>query len=68
MEHVATCRLCSWNVAWTTQFAAEADSVWHVYLEHRELWIELLGSDREPQVTNLPGAYGRKLDDWERQS
>lgn len=68
MEFVARCRLCPWDVAWTTADAAEADAVWHAYLDHRDFWIEIMGEDREPRMKNLPGAFGRKLEDWERQS
>lgn len=68
MEHIASCSLCAWNVAWTTHEAAEADAVWHIYLDHREVWIDTMGEDREPQVTELPAAFGRKFEDWERQS
>lgn len=68
MEHVARCKLCGWDAAWTTQEAAEFDSVWHVYLDHRDIWIDTMGEDRPPQVTNLPGAFGRKYEDWERQT
>ena len=68
MEFKATCKLCPWDVAWTTEEAAQADAVWHVYLDHRQVWIEQMGEDRPPRVHNLPGAFGRKYEDWERQS
>lgn len=68
MEFKILCKLCPNDEAWTTQAAAEAAAVWHVYTEHRESWIKIVGSDRPPLATTPPEAYGRKYEQWERQS
>lgn len=67
MEHVASCALCIWQEGWTTNAAAEAAAVWHVYHAHPEVWLEKMGSDRPPDVAHGPESYGRKLAGWERQ-
>lgn len=64
MSAEATCKLCPWRELWSTRDAAEASCVWHVYFEHPLVWREAIGSEREPDVKNLPAAYGELLEPW----
>lgn len=68
MEHLATCNLCPWRESWTTQWAAEAAAVWHVYDEHRAVWTERMGSPERLPVDKMPEDYGRRLEPWESQA
>lgn len=68
MEFSILCKLCPLDEAWTTEAAAQAAATWHVYREHREAWIKVMGADRPPQATTPPEEYGRKYEPWERQS
>lgn len=68
MEYGASCNLCRWNEAWTTQDAAQAAAVWHIHDEHPAVWLERMGSDRPPDVVHGPEAFGRRYEQWERQS
>jgi hypothetical protein len=68
MEHVAFCSLCTWRESWTTRTAAEAAAVWHVYDDHREVWVERIGTTDPPAVVMMPEDYGRRLDPWESQA
>jgi hypothetical protein len=61
MEHVASCTLCPWRESWTTQAAAEAAAVWHVYDDHHSVWTELQGTALRPPVNKMPEDYGRRL-------
>ena len=45
MSH--SCTLCDWSTAEPAQRIAEARSVWHVYRDHPDTWLELAG-DRPP--------------------
>lgn len=68
MEHVVTCTACDFNEAWTTQDAAQAAAVQHVWSSHPELWEAVMGDDRLPTDITPPEDYGRKFEPWERQS
>lgn len=68
MEHVASCKLCPWRESWTTQDAAEAAAVWHVYDDHHDTWTELIGTPERLPVNKMPADYGRKLEPWESQA
>lgn len=66
-KFVISCNHCQVDEAWTTEDAARAAAVWHVYLHHREIWNLVMG-DRPPKANTPPEAYGRRLEQWERQS
>lgn len=61
------CLLCGHTEAWTTELARQAAGAWHVYDVHRTEWMDTVKEDRAP-AGERPEAYGRKLEDWERQS
>lgn len=47
--HRAICGVCGWQSReWPTQDQAGCEASWHVYEQHREEWIEIIGSDRPP--------------------
>ena len=59
-----TCHVCppgSFSLTWTTELAAQASAVWHVYLEHRDVWQSLVGSERPPQDAK-PETLGQLLE------
>ncbi|MEO6157146.1 MAG: hypothetical protein ABIQ39_05900 [Ilumatobacteraceae bacterium] len=61
------CAVCPKNESWTTEQAAQAASVWHVYNDHREVWTTLMGTPDRLPVDRMPEDYGRKFEEWERQ-
>ena len=44
-----SCSTCPFWETWSTELAAQAAAVWHVYLMHRNVWRHLVGSERPPQ-------------------
>jgi hypothetical protein len=40
---------CGWTSRdWPTRDQAGCESSWHVYEEHRETWVLVVGTDRPP--------------------
>lgn len=70
MEHDFHCNACGHRESWTTEDAAQAASVWHVYLLHPELWYATLAAEgetfRDPQCP-MPETLGRRFEAWESQ-
>lgn len=58
----AVTAICSWTEEWTTQEAAQAAAVWHIYNHHRDEWINIMGEDRPPLARTPPEAYGLLLE------
>lgn len=65
-EYVFRCKLCGHRESWTTEVAAQAASVWHVYNEHLDEWKHLAGTRRP--VDPHPEELGSKLEPWESQA
>lgn len=65
-EFAFRCALCGHSEAWTTERAAQAAAVWHVFELHQGEWIEQTGGilPQDPR----PEAVGRRFQEWERQS
>jgi hypothetical protein len=41
---------CGWvSHNWPSLHIAGCEASWHVYEEHREAWIKIIGSDRPPR-------------------
>lgn len=67
MEHVIFCALCDLDEAWTTEEAAQAAAVQHVWSAHPDMWVTVMGEERLPRDITPPEAYGRQFEPWERQ-
>jgi hypothetical protein len=52
---------CKWFALWTTEAAAQADSVWHVYFMHEETWLERIGDRLPLGVATWPADLGDKV-------
>lgn len=65
-EFAFLCKICSHSEAWTTEGAAQAAAWWHAFENHRDRWIEAMGTGM-PNVPR-PEQRGRRFEDWERQS
>lgn len=64
-EYAFTCKVCGHSESWSTDTAAEAAAVWHVFTHHQGTWIEITGGrlPKDPKPENV----GRKLEEWEQQ-
>lgn len=58
------CHVCPFKETWTTELAAQCAAVWHVYLAHRSVWLQLVGSERPPQDVK-PEACGHLIEHYE---
>lgn len=67
-EFAFICSQCEKSESWTTEIAAQAAAVWHVYDDHWDIWMQLTGSPERLPVDKRPEDYGRKFEEWERQS
>jgi hypothetical protein len=52
-----SCTLCDWSTAEPVKKVAEARSVWHVYRDHPQTWLDLAG-DRPPEDPDPDTAGG----------
>jgi len=68
MEFKALCTLCPWHESRTTEAAAQASAVWHVYDQHHDTWAERMGTSDWLPATTTPEHYGRRLEEWESQA
>lgn len=57
----AVTTVCPWYEEWSTQEAAQAAAVLHIYNHHRDVWIEIMG-DRPPLARTPPEEYGQLLE------
>lgn len=49
VDQKGVCQICSWEGdSRPDGELARQDAVWHVYEEHREEWLKLIG-DRQPE-------------------
>lgn len=65
-EYIYRCSYCDTRESWSTEAAAQAAASWHVYDQHRAVWVTVIGSDRVPRDL-APATLGRHLDGSERQ-
>lgn len=42
------CSICGHVETWPTRDQAGCAASWHVYENHRDAWIAVIGNDREP--------------------
>lgn len=57
-DYVATCQHCGHQETWPHADQAQGAAVWHVYEQHRDVWLSIIG-DRPPAGSDPRRALGR---------
>lgn len=61
------CKWCGHTEAWTTETAAQSAAIVHIFTKHRDWWDQA-GMPAEGPPTKAPEFFGRRFEEWERQS